>query len=600
MTDWGFGKVAAGKSAGQRVDAHDGLEAADRDAYGDAAARSATEALLRCWIREQALAEPVSSVLRLELSGGVVTVPIDYWSATGMHRLGRPLSEAGTPLAPAVLARMLARSAKAEASAVEQLADRVEESAARVASHLAHRATHPEPAATMFLDAEQGLLAGHPLHPTPKSRDRLSSEDAARYAPELRGSFPVHWFAADASLVAHDSDFGEPAPDLVARLAGELPDPVASRVPEGFVLVPAHPWQAARLTHRAAVRELLDQGSVIELGALGEPWYPTSSLRTVYRPDAPVMFKLSLALAITNSRRENLRKELLRGVEGHRLFAGALGRQVHAAHPDFRMLTDAGYLAVDGAPGLDVSLRHAPFAATDSVHCVAALTDLGRGPIAADGHPHELAARLHRMAAAESRPVHAVTVDWFAAYLKVLIIPLLWLDAEFGVTLEAHQQNTLIQLDERGYPAAGWYRDNQGFYYRQSAIGRLAELGGVPELGRLSETIVPDEVVSERLLYYVGINNLFGMVGALGCAGLAAERTLLEAAADALAPLRRGRGRPVERLLSAARLRGKANLLTRAAGLDELVGDLATQSVYAEIPNPLAAAVPARSPELDR
>jgi siderophore synthetase component len=36
-------------------------------------------------------------------------------------------------------------------------------------------------------------------------------------------------------------------------------------------------------------------------------------------------------------------------------------------------------------------------------------------------------------------------------------------------------------------------------------------------------------------------------------------------------------------------LRCKANLLTRAAGLDELVGELATQSVYVEIPNPCPA-----------
>ena len=60
-------------------------------------------------------------------------------------------------------------------------------------------------------------------------------------------------------------------------------------------------------------------------------------MRTVYRPDQPVMLKLSLGLRITNSRRENLRKELLRGVEAHRLFAGPVGIRLLAAHPDFRI-----------------------------------------------------------------------------------------------------------------------------------------------------------------------------------------------------------------------------------------------------------------------
>ena len=94
-------------------------------------------------------------------------------------------------------------------------------------------------------------------------------------------------------------------------------------------------------------------------------------------------------------------------------------------------------------------------------------------------------------------------------------------------------------------------------------------------------------MVTERLVYYVGINNLLGMVGALGCAGLAAERDLLGLAREQLAGLRGHR--PTDLLTSAATLRCKGNLLTRAAGLDELVGELATQSVYVVIPNPCAS-----------
>jgi siderophore synthetase component len=298
------------------------------------------------------------------------------------------------------------------------------------------------------------------------------------------------------------------------------------------------------------------------------------------------MFKLSLGLNITNSKRENLRKELLRGVEAHRLFAGTAGSRLLSAHPNFRMLTDAAYLAVDGVPGLDVSIRHSPFRPTDYVYCVAALTDLGRGAIAPDGAVHELAAHIKGLAELSGRPAREVAEDWFARYVARLVIPILWIDAELGVTLEGHQQNTLIQLDEQGYPGAGWYRDNQGFYYRESRIGQLAELAGDPELGRASDSVVPDDVVTERLLYYVGINNLFGVVGALGCAGLAEERDLLGIARDELSVLRGHR--PTDLLLDAATLRCKANLLTRAAGLDELVGELATQSVYVEIPNPCA------------
>jgi siderophore synthetase component len=547
-----------------------------------AAARLGVESLLRCWIRERRVPRPAAADLVLEIGEATVTVPVRYWSATGWHRFGQAATEQG-PITPGELAGLMGLAGGAGAEAAAELAGRATESAERVAAHLADRTANPAPPdqeasgvlTTPFLAAEQALLAGHPLHPTPKSRDGLAEP---AYSPELRGGFQLDWFSVDESLIAEDSELGPTAHDLCTFMSGMLPD-------DG-VLVPVHPWQAADLLRRPSVKQLVEAGRLRHRGQAGPRWFATSSLRTVYRPESPVMLKLSLGLNITNSKRENLRKELLRGVEAHRLFAGTAGSRLLSAHPNFRMLTDAAYLAVDGVPGLDVSIRHSPFRPTDYVYCVAALTDLGRGAIAPDGAVHELAAHIRGLAELSGRSAREVAEEWFARYVARLVIPMLWIDAELGVTLEGHQQNTLIQLDEQGYPGAGWYRDNQGFYYRESRIEQLAELAGDPELGRASDTIVPDDVVTERLLYYVGINNLFGVVGALGCAGLAEERDLLRIARDELSVLRGHR--PTDLLLDAATLRCKANLLTRAAGLDELVGALATQSVYVEIPNPCA------------
>ena len=554
-------------------------------APSEAADRLAVETLVRCWIVERQVPRPDGDELDLEVGGRLLRIPVEYWSPTGMHRLGTPRDSFGT-LDTDDVARLLGEEAGATGERLETLVQRAVESSARIAAHVEARVAHAASTdatvpsqSTPFLAAEQGLLTGHPLHPTPKSRDGLSDDEAARYSPELHGSFPLHWFAVAPRLAAHESELGPSAPDLAAFLSGLTPD--------GRILVPAHPWQAHDLLRRPDVQALIAAGELEHLGESGPHWYPTSSLRTVYRADRPVMLKLSLGLRITNSRRENLRKELLRGVEAHRLLSGELGTQLLTAHPGFRVLTDAGYLAVDGVAGLDVSFRHSPFQPADHVYCVAALTDLGRGAVTSDGYPHELAAHLHSLAAVEQRPVRAVALEWFARYVMNLITPVLWLDAEHGVTLEAHQQNTLIQLDAFGYPGAGWYRDNQGFYYRASRIEHLEAVSGIPRLGSASDTVVADDVVTERLLYYVGINNLMGVVGALGCARIASERELLGLAAELLAPLRGHR--PVDLLLGAQTLRRKANLLTRAADLDELVGDLATQSVYVEMANPFSA-----------
>ncbi|WP_249924353.1 IucA/IucC family protein, partial [Streptomyces alboniger] len=175
--------------------------------------------------------------------------------------------------------------------------------------------------------------------------------EARLYSPELRGSLALHWLAVDRSVLAFDSAWTErgravPADQLTARLAGaELP------LPDGRVALPAHPWQIRELRHRPEAAELLDAGLLQDLGPHGTPWHPTSSVRTLYRTGAAAMLKLSLGLRITNSRRENLRKELHRGVEVHRLLRSGLAERWQSAHPCFDVVRDPAWLAVNDRDG---------------------------------------------------------------------------------------------------------------------------------------------------------------------------------------------------------------------------------------------------------
>ncbi|WP_346346033.1 IucA/IucC family protein, partial [Streptomyces sp. SID5789] len=357
-----------------------------------AAAQAATvENLLRCWVREAGPDAPDDGDLHIPLpaSGTALAVPVRYRSPTGHHRFGLPRLAGAPASAPPVdavtLAALLARESSGDPGPDGiDLVARVADSVRRTAVFLRDREASadggsPAEAGTdLFLAAEQALLLGHPLHPTPKSREGLTEAEARRYSPELRGSFPLHWVAVAPSLLATDSAWTErgrrvTAPDLTARLAADGPAP-----PDGYALLPLHPWQFRALRHRPATAALLDAGLLRDLGARGAPWHPTSSLRTVHRSGAPAMLKLSLALHITNSRRENLRKELHRGVEVHRLLRGGLSRQWQAVHPDFDIVRDPAWLAVDGPDGgpvrgLDVVVRHNPFRPSDDVSCVAGL-----------------------------------------------------------------------------------------------------------------------------------------------------------------------------------------------------------------------------------
>ena len=160
-------------------------------------------------------------------------------------------------------------------------------------------------------------------------------------------------------------------------------------------------------------------------------------MRTVTRPGTPWMLKLSLGLRITNSRRENLRKELHRGTEMHRLLETGLGAEWRAAHPGFDTLRDPAWIGVDhpglGDPnGLDAVLREQPFGPAERALCIAGLTAVQpaeRGGSALGRIIAVLAARTGRTPA-------TVTAEWFLRYLDAVVLPVLWLDGRAGLALE--------------------------------------------------------------------------------------------------------------------------------------------------------------------
>ncbi|WP_280693742.1 MULTISPECIES: IucA/IucC family siderophore biosynthesis protein [unclassified Kitasatospora] len=574
-----------------------------------AAEQAAVEGLLRCWCRETGARPDQDGLLRIPVLGGAARLlaQVRYWSPCGWHRFG-PVTLApaaavpapdqaepdGTALDAVTAAALLARSTGAH-PAPEQLADmvgRVADSVRRTTDVLRYRREHPGPGPdSAFLRAEQSLLLGHPLQPDPKSRDGLGPAQSAAYSPELRGSFALHWYAVDRDLLAAGSALDVTAEQLTAELLG-----APGLLPPNTAALPLHPWQAQELERRPQIARLLAEGALHDLGRHGAPWYPTSSVRTVFRPGTPWMLKLSLGLRITNSRRENLRKELHRGLEVHRLLAAGLGAEWRAAHPGFDIVRDPAWIGVDlpgigeqGASGLDTVLRQQPFADTDRAICVAAL--VAERPLGepARAVPSELGDLLRSLARRSGRPRPTVAAEWFLRYLDAVVLPVLWLDGRAGIALEAHQQNTLVLLDADGWPCGGRYRDNQGYYFRASRAERLE--ARLPGLGRHSDTFVEDAVADERFAYYLGINHILGLIGAFGSQRLADERVLLAGLRRFLAgPAATATGSTLPaQLLATAELRCKANMLTRLHGLDELVGPVETQSVYVTIPNPVAA-----------
>ncbi|WP_274563389.1 IucA/IucC family protein [Streptomyces spiramyceticus] len=582
----------------------DPLDDADPLRAGDAAAM---ETLLRAYVRETGTEVPATGqALLIDLPASRLTlrVPVRYRSATGWHRFGAPTVVTadgdGLPADAALVAAALIRQTTLGRGVLPHhggdAAARVLNSARRTATHIAHRRTeggHGQ-GSTPFLDSEQALLLGHPFHPAPKSREEASEAELEAYSPELRGSFPLHWFAAHPDVVVGGSADGRSPAELLRPLAAGL------KVPDGMVAVPAHPWQARDVLSRPEVATLVDAGLLRPLGAAGPAWYPTSSVRTVQRPDAEVMLKLSLGMRITNSRRNNLRSEMRLGVRATQLLAAGPGDWLRAEHPEFGILREFAWVSVgtEGPEtGLETAIRDNPFrgggnGAPEGL-CVAGLLAERTGP--GDGTPPRhralLCEAVERAARALGVPVSEASERWLARYLDVLVVPLIRLQARYGIALEPHHQNTLVALDAHGLPRAGWYRDSQGYYLAASRAADIERL--LPGATDGVELVFDDAFVDERVAYYLGINNLLGLVGAFGALGLADESHLLRVLRTALERLRTAEPAAkglLDLLLDAPVLRCKGNYLTCVDGLDELVGDVHTQSVYIDLPNPLTEA----------
>ncbi|HEV7321316.1 MAG TPA: IucA/IucC family protein [Ensifer sp.] len=454
----------------------------------------------------------------------------------------------------------------------------------------------PEPAnGGHFIEAEQSLVFGHWQHPTPKSRQGMTYWQQESYAPELRGQFKLHYFAAKASCVRHACARTIEAHEIVRSLVG--PDAGGLALGDDEQLLPMHPLQAEALLLAPEIEAMMREGTLRHIGPLGPTFTATSSVRTVYAPDVDWMLKFSLPVRITNSVRLNRRQELEAGVAMAKLIdrIGFADRS-----RNFRIIQDPAYITLNlpgrSESGFEVILRENPFVGGtgNGVVTVAALT--------ADPLPGQLS-RLERivraLAARDGSGLQEASLAWFRHYLACAVEPLIRLYDDVGIALEAHQQNSLLDIGN-GYPSVSYYRDNQGFYLSERY--RSLIVGHVPETQTIASLFFADSEIRDRFAYYLIVNQVFSVISRLGHDGLCDESLLLRElrvhlerhAADMT-----GAGRDFARhVLDLPTIISKANLTTRLYDVDELQSNNAP-TLYRPVPNPLRAPAVLTMPRTD-
>ena len=429
------------------------------------------------------------------------------------------------------------------------------------------------------------------MHPAPKSRQGFVQDDWQLYSPETKTAFKMHFLYVHPDQVIHDNAHNVDIPSQLkqdlepffnayhhAKMA-EYPD---------YALLPLHPWQARYLKDKDWYQQLLHEGKLIDFGALGWEMKATTSVRTLYSEQAPWMFKASMTVAVTNSIRVNLYKECHRGLLSYQLWNDHCLADFRQRNPRLQTISDPAWIALKvNGQVLDETiciLRENPFKPSDDVTCIASLCQ---------DHPFEAKNRFSKIFAHISQQTtqsqSEVALQWFDRFLEMTILPLMELYHEFGMAFEAHQQNTLIELEE-GMPRNVWFRDNQGFYYIQELASEILER--FPTLATDGQAVCPLALVDERFRYYFIGNTLFGLINAIGMTGVVKEQQLIEMLQAYL--IKAYQKYPESNLLKTVLHQDtfpyKGNLMTRLYELDELQADIAQQSIYVNLNNPLYVA----------
>lgn len=307
-----------------------------------------------------------------------------------------------------------------------------------------------------YIDSEQSLLWGHPMHPSPKSRQGVTSEELLACSPEVASYFPLFWFRTDPSLLQVRGD------ESIMPMLNEL---------NGDNCYPCHPWEVLHITRSPLYLRAVNAGLIVPLGLAGPEFSATSSVRTLYREDLPFYLKLSIHVRLTNCVRKNAWYELESAVVLSEVLESAFLR-LEAASPGFHVMREPAASSLDFsvvAKANEISeVRHLQecfgilYRRNISPESTKKIPLLAATLFALDRYGNSpLKACIQQLSTAQNLSYCDASLLWLDHYLKVLLPGVLNAFFTEGIVFEPHLQNVLLSM-ENHLPTQIWVRDLEG------------------------------------------------------------------------------------------------------------------------------------------
>lgn len=373
-----------------------------------------------------------------------------------------------------------------------------------------------------FLESEQMLPIGHNLHPFTKSRMGFSEEEHILYSPEFQKGFQLDYFLIHKDCVSEKSLPGISAKEIFRNLVS-IPENYDSENVDDYYLIPCHPWEARYLLSTKIYPEMIGSGQIIHIGPLGEKFYATSSVRTLYSPHFNWMLKFSLHILMTGAVRINTMKDIRRG------YASSVWWHLENAlfekkFPYFKLLMEPSCLSVyfkkKNINSFNILIRENPFTSKDKVLLLARLCQ----DESTESFNFTTIFFKDFATQLETETEEAIII-WFKKYIQLLITPLNSLYKEFGMVPEVHQQNLLIHLDDQLLPQKIYVRDCQGYLLKESYKEKYRK--SIEDCPEIEDLFIKDERLMDIFSHHLLISNLSALISSIGKTGLIKEQKLI-------------------------------------------------------------------------
>lgn len=307
---------------------------------------------------------------------------------------------------------------------------------------------------------ESAIHEGHPYHPCFKARTGFSLEDHQQFGPEAGQNFQLVWLAVarhrvHCALPVAEENFWqrELDKDVILLLAHRLRQQGGDA--SDYTLMPMHPWQWENLKTSALASALANR-EIIHLGAAGDYYQATQSIRSVLNISHPLRATLKLPMNLVNT-------SSLRNLESHGVCsAPAVSQWLQAVvrtDPLFEKYYPLSLL--DEYAGILFQPEPEQHAQLDGQ--VAAIW---RESVEHSLLPGEQAVPFTALALmeADGRPFIDEWLDcygmepWLQRLIQVAVLPVWHLLVKHGIALEAHAQN-MVLVHRDGWPQKIILRD---------------------------------------------------------------------------------------------------------------------------------------------